>query len=78
MSVSIKPRKTDLGWVIEIPVEMAQAIGVAEGSIAVLHVKDGQLNTEILPPPSPELKTAAQRIHAKHKKAFEEMKRLGD
>lgn len=78
MSVSIKPHKTDLGWIIEIPKEIAQAMGVAEGSIAVLHVQDGHLGTEILPPPSPELKSAARRIHEKHKEAFEEMKRLGD
>ena len=78
MPVSITPRKTDLGWVIEIPTEIVKAMGVEEGSIAVLHVKDGNLGTEILPPPSPEFKSAAHRIHDKHKEAFEEMRRLGD
>ena len=78
MSTSIKPHKTDLGWVIEIPSEIARAMGVEEGSRAVLHVKDGNLGIEILPPPSPALKAAARRIHDKHQEAFEEMKRLGD
>ena len=35
------PQKTDLGWVIEIPPEMAQAMGVAEGSLVVLYPKEG-------------------------------------
>jgi len=75
---SITPRKTDLGWVIELPAEIAQAMGVAEGSLAVLHVKEEKLDLEILPPPSPELKEAVRRISEKHKETFEEMKRLGD
>lgn len=78
MPASITPRKTDLGWVIEIPTEIAQAMGVAEGSLAVLHVKEGNLDIEVLPPPSPELKAAVRRISDKHKETFEEMKRLGD
>ena len=74
----LTPQKSDLGWVIEIPAEMAQAMGVAEGSLAVLHTKAGSFEVEILPPPSPELKGSVRRIHDKFKDAFEEMKRLGD
>jgi hypothetical protein len=78
MSSILTPQKTDRGWVIEIPPEMAQALGVAEGSMAVLHAKAGRIEVEILPPPSPELKESARRIYEKHKDAFEEMKRRGD
>lgn len=39
----ITPQKTDRGWVIEIPGDMAQALGVAEGSLAVMHVEEGRL-----------------------------------
>jgi hypothetical protein len=78
MSITTTPQKTDLGWVIEVPYEMAQALGVAEGSLAVLHAKDGSIEVEILPPPSPELEESARRIYEKYKDAFEEMKRLGD
>ena len=78
MSDLLTPQKSDLGWVIEIPAEMAQAMGVAEGSLAVLHTKAGSFEVEILPPPSPELKQSIHRIHDKFKDAFEEMKRLGD
>lgn len=78
MPASITPRKTDLGWVIELPAEISEAMGVAAGSLAALHVKEGNLDIEILPPPSPELKSAVRRISDKHKETFEEMKRLGD
>jgi len=57
---------------------MAHALGVAEGSVAVLHTKDGAIEVEILPPPTDELKEAARRINDKHRSAFEEMKRIGD
>lgn len=72
------PEKTDRGWVIEIPAEMAEAMGVAKGSLAVLHTKDGTFEVEVLPPPSPELERSVDRIHEKYIDAFAEMKRLGD
>ncbi len=78
MSSTLTPRKTDLGWVVEVPKEMAEAMGIAEGSIAVLHPKSGSFEVEILPPPSAELKESVRRIYEKYKEAFEEMKRLGD
>ena len=51
MSGILTPQKTDMGWVIEIPPEMAQALGVVEGSLAVLHVQVRAIEVEILPPP---------------------------
>ena len=78
MSDLLTPQRSDLGWVIYIPPEMAQAMGVAEGSLAVLHTKAGRFEVEILPPPSAELKQSVRRVHDKFKDAFEEMKRLGD
>lgn len=78
MSSSLTPQKTDHGWVIEIPAEMAEAMGVAKGSLAVLHTKAGSFEVEILLPPSPELEKSVQRIHDKYREAFEEMKRPGD
>jgi hypothetical protein len=78
MSDLLTPQKSDLGWVIEIPAEMARAMGVTEGSLAVLHTKAGGFDVEILPPASPELKQSVRRIQDKFKDAFEEMKRLGD
>lgn len=74
----LMPQKTDLGWVIEIPPEMTRALGVAEGSLAVLHAKTGTIEVEILPPPSPELIESVRETYEEFKEAFEEMKRLGD
>ena len=78
MAGSLIPRKTEQGWIIEMPAEMTEALGVAEGSLVVLYSKQGRIEAEILPPPSPELKERVHQIHEKFKEAFEEMKGLGD
>ena len=36
MSDVLSPQKTGRGWIIDIPPEMAKALGVDEGSIIVL------------------------------------------
>jgi len=78
MSTSTIPRKTDLGWVVNVPDEIAQELGVSEGTMAVLHAKDGRLEVEILPPPSKELVESVRQTYEQFREAFEEMKRLGD
>lgn len=78
MSRELMPRKAGDSWVIEIPDEMARAMGVPPGSVAVLHTTQGTIEVEVLPPPSPELDESVRRICDKYKDAFEEMKRLGD
>jgi hypothetical protein len=79
MSKTLAPPKTDLRWAVEIPPEIAQALGVAKGSVAVFHTTDGKLEVEeILPPPSPELKEEIREISEELKETFEELKRLGD
>jgi hypothetical protein len=77
MAIQQIPQKTDRGWIIEIPAEMAQAMEVEEGSIAVLHIRTGTVEVEVLPPPSSELDRSVDRIFDKYKDTFEEMKRLG-
>lgn len=78
MSSVLIPKKTEQGWVIEMPPEMARAVGVAEGSLVVLHVHEGSIETEILPPLSLEMKDVAQYVIRKNKELFEELKKLGD
>lgn len=78
MTELLTPRKTELSWAVELPPEMAGALGVAQGSLIVLHAKDGRVETEILSPPSPEFAERVQYILEKHKETFEELKRLGD
>ena len=75
---TLAPQKTDLGWVIELPTEIARTLGAAEGSFAVLRTREGRLEVEILPPPSPELEQSVRETCEEFKDAFNEMKRLGD
>lgn len=65
-------------WAATMPPEMAKRAGVADGSIVVLHLKDGVITTEILPPISEATKQRVRESISKFKEAFDEMKRLGD
>jgi hypothetical protein len=58
--------------------EIAMAIDAPIESLGLLYVRNGKIEVEILPPPSPGLNESVNRIHEKFKDAFEEMKRLGD
>lgn len=78
MSSTTIPQKTDLGWAVDVPSEIAQALGVADGSIALLYANEGRLEVEILPPPSKELVESVRQTHEQFKEAFDELKRLGD
>jgi len=76
--VIIMPQKTELGWVMEIPAEMAAILKVEPGSIAVIHPKEGALETQILPAPSAELKEDFERLFNKYRETCEELKGIGD
>ncbi len=70
--------KTEQGWTTTMPPEMAQAAGVEADSLVVLHLKDGHIEAEILPPITSEMKQHARRTLSKFQEAFDEMKRRGD
>ncbi len=78
MSGLLTIHKTEQGWAATMPPEMAQAAGVEADSLVVLHLKDGQIEAEILPPVTAAMKQRAQRTLAKFQEAFDEMKRRGD
>ena len=75
---AITIQKSDKGQIVELPDDFSEEIGVEKGSIAVLSGSKGKVETEIIPPISPELEKAVDRIYDKYKDAFAEMKRLGD
>ena len=77
MSEKAAFQKTDKGWIIELPDEFAEAIGVEKNSIGLLGYKDGKVEVEILPP-SEKIKEISERLGEKYKDFFEEIKRLGD
>jgi hypothetical protein len=72
------PKKTKQGWLIDIPPDMAEVMGIAQGSIGVLYPHEGGISIEVLPPPSPELIESVKEICEQFREDFEEMKRLGD
>ncbi len=78
MSTTNTPQKTERGWVVGLPPEIAQALNVAEGSVALLHAGGGRLEFEILPPLTPELSALVRESYEESREALEEMKRLGD
>jgi hypothetical protein len=43
---------------MDIPPEMAKALGVEEGSVIVLYPHEGSMSYEILPPLSPDMQTS--------------------
>jgi hypothetical protein len=75
---TLAPQKTDIGWVVQVPAEIARVLGVAEGSFAVLRAKEGRLEVEILPQPSPELIQSVREACEEFKDAFDEMKGPSD
>jgi hypothetical protein len=78
MSDVLSPQKTGRGWIMEVPPEMAAAMGVDEGSVIVLYPHEGGMSYEILPPLSPDMQASVLETCGQFKEAFEEMKRLGD
>ncbi len=78
MSAVLTPRKTETGWILELPAEMADAMKVAPGSFVVLYPKEGSIDMEILPPPSEELLADFERMYEKYKDTLAELERIGD
>ena len=78
MSDVLSPEKTGRGWIMDIPPEMAKALGVEEGSVIVLYPHEGGMSYEILPPLSPDMQASVLETCEQFKEAFAEMKRLGD
>ena len=70
--------KTYSSCVVELNPETQKQLGIAEGSIVIMHAKNGAIEVEILPPPSAELIASSRRLQEKYKDVFEELKRLGD
>jgi hypothetical protein len=78
MSIVLAPQKTGRGWIMDIPPEMAKALGVEEGSVLVLYPREGGMSYEVLPPLSPGMEASVLETCEQFKEAFAEMKRLGD
>jgi hypothetical protein len=64
-------------WTIEIPQEIIEAQGLAEGSLATFTIKDGQIEGQIITRSS-KLKEISKQILEENREVYEELKRLGD
>jgi hypothetical protein len=71
-------QKSDKGWIVELPEEFTQTLGIEKGSIAVLYANEGKIETDLIPPSSQRLRDISRRVADKYRDAFEEIKRLGD
>ncbi len=71
-------QKSEIGWIIELPDEFAESIGVEKNSIGLLGCKAGKIEVEILPPPSEKIVEISNRLGEKYKDFFAEIKRIGD
>jgi hypothetical protein len=71
-------KRSEKGWIVELPEDFTDTLGVEKGSMAVLYAGEGKIEADIIPPPSKKLKDLSRRISVKYKDAFGEIKRLGD
>ncbi len=64
-------------WVLEVPAEICQREGFAEGTLVSLTFKDGAIQSSYIRP-SPATESFLDRVVEEEKEYFEEMKRIGD
>ncbi|HJQ31066.1 MAG TPA: AbrB/MazE/SpoVT family DNA-binding domain-containing protein [Pyrinomonadaceae bacterium] len=63
---------------MDVPPEMAKALGVEEGSVIVLYPRGGGMSYEILPPLPSDMRASVLQTCEEFKDAFAEVKRRGD
>jgi formylmethanofuran dehydrogenase subunit D len=78
MESTITLEKTYSSCVVELNPETQKQLGIAEGSIVIMHSKNGGIEVEILPPPSAELEALSMYINEEYKDVLEELRRIGD
>lgn len=64
-------------WILELPVEICQKEGFADGTLVSLTFKNGAIQSSYIRP-SAETESFLDRVVKEEKEYFEEMKRLGD
>lgn len=70
-------KRSEKGWIVELPEDFTETLGVEKGSMAVLYAGEGKIEADIIPPPSQKLKDISKRISTKYKDTFEEIESLG-
>ncbi len=65
-------------WLVEIPSNIIEELGLAQGSRIALTINNGEVSGDVLPPMSDKLKEISKIILEKRREVYEELKRLGD
>ena len=65
-------------WILELPPEICQTEGFAEGTLVSLTIKDSGIQASFVRPPSKKLQEISKRLLKKNRKLYEELKRIGD
>jgi len=64
-------------WILELPVEVCNREGFAEGTMISLTVRNGGILTSIIEP-SADIEKSVREFVDEYGEFFEEMKRVGD
>lgn len=74
---AVKSADDAFSWKVELPDSVKRENDLSDDSYLVLTVCKGKISGELINV-TPEIKSEADRIAAKYRETFEEMKRLGD
>ncbi len=65
-------------WLVEIPLNIINELGLAQGSKVALTINNGEVSGDLLLPMSHRIKEISRRIFEENREVYEELKRLGD
>ncbi len=65
-------------WILELPVEICEKEGFAEGTLISLTIKNSGIQASFIRPPSKKLQEISKRLLKQNRKLYEELKRIGD
>lgn len=65
-------------WILELPAEVCNREGFAEGTMVSLTFRNGGIQSSIIRPPSAKLQEIANKLLEEDRELHKELKRLGD
>ena len=65
-------------WILELPAEICQKEGFAEGTLVSLTIKNSGIQTSFIKPPSQKIQEISKRLIKDNHKLYEELKLIGD
>lgn len=65
-------------WILEVPTEICQKEGFAEGTLISLTIKNSGIQASFIKPPSKKLQEISKRLLKENHELYEELKRVGD